>query len=168
VKTKHPGPASYSDCLTYRYRLERLLGDGPTAAFIMLNPSTATEDTDDQTIRMVQTVCIRLGIGRAIIGNMFALRSKDVADLAKADDPVGPDNDQHLARIAAEAEKIIVAWGAPGKLPPRLRQRWRDVAAILDAAGRPLHCLTHLKGNHPRHPQILKHDETLPIWRRPL
>ena len=166
--TKNPGPASYSDCLTYRYRLERLLGAGPTAAFIMVNPSTATEHLDDQTILMVQNVCATFGIGRAIIGNMFAFRSKAVSDLSKVVDPIGPDNDRHLAEIAAEAETIIVAWGPPGKLPARLQNRWRDVAAILDATGKQLHCLKHLAGNHPRHPQILMHENPLPIWQRPL
>ena len=167
-KTKNPGPASYSPCLAYRYRLERLLGAGSTAAFIMVNPSTATEDTDDQTILMVQNVCATFGIGRAIIGNMFAYRSKDVTDLAKVDDPVGPDNDKHLTQIAAEAEKIIVAWGVPEKLPESLRHRWRDVVAILDSGGKPLHCLKHLARNHPRHPQILIHENPLPLWMHPL
>lgn len=167
-ETRNPGPAIYSPCLTYRYRLERLLGAGSTAAFIMVNPSTATEDTDDQTILMVQKVCTTFHIGRAIIGNMFAYRSKDVTDLAKVNNPVGSDNDTHLAQIAAEADTIIVAWGAPGKLPKSLRHRWRDVVGILDAHGKPLHCLTHLADNHPRHPQVLSHENPLPLWRRPL
>jgi hypothetical protein len=41
------------------------------------------------------------------------------------------------------------------------------VAGMLDAAGRPLHCLTHLAGGHPRHPQVLIHENSLPLWRRP-
>lgn len=166
--TKNPGPAIYSSCWTYRYRLERLLGDGPTAAFVMVNPSTATEDTDDQTILMVQNVCANFNIGRAIIGNMFAFRSKDISDLAKVNDPIGPDNDEHLLRIAAEADIIIVAWGAPSKLPFDLRHRWRQVADILETAGKPLHCLKHLTGDHPRHPQILIYESPLPLWRRPM
>lgn len=167
-KTKNPGPAIYSPCLTYRYRLERRLGAGSTAAFIMVNPSTATEDLDDQTILMVQNVCASFDIGLAIVGNMFAYRSKYVNDLANVDDPIGPDNDKHLAQIAEEADTIIVAWGAPSKLPASLRHRWRNVVDILDAGGKTLRCLTHLTGNHPRHPQILIHESPLPLWRRPL
>lgn len=166
-KAKHPGPATYSPCGTYRYRLERILGAGKTAAFIMVNPSTATEEIDDQTILMVQTVCGKFGIGRAIIGNIFAYRSKDITDLAKIENPVGPENDQHLAQIAAEAAIIVVAWGAPGKLPAALRHRWREVSDILNATGKPIHCLTHLAGNHPRHPQILQHETPLPLWNCP-
>ena len=166
-KTKNPGPAIYSPCRMYRYRLERIVGSGPTAAFIMVNPSTATEDSDDQTILMVQNVCRTFGFGRAIIGNLFAFRSKNVGDLAVVSSPIGPDNDLHLRQIAAGSEQIIVAWGPPSKLPRCHRDRWRTVVDLLDESGKQLHCLRHLKHNHPRHPQILIHDNPLPIWQRP-
>lgn len=166
--TKNPGPAVYCPDGKYRYRLERILGDGPNAAFIMVNPSTATESEDDQTILMVQTVCKRFGIGRAIIGNAFACREPDVAKLAQVVDPTGPDNDIHLRQIAEDADQIIVAWGSPSKLLPNMRSRLKDVVNILNEAGKPLYCLQHLAGNHPRHPQILMHDTPLPLWQCPL
>jgi len=166
-RTRHPGPAVFSPCQGYRYRLERILGPGPTLGVVMINPSRATADLDDPTIDRVQTVCARLGFGRAIIGNLFAWRTADVAELAQVEDPVGPDNDIHLARLADEADTILVAWGAPGKFPAPRRERWRDVVRILEGAGKPLHCLTHLKSGHPRHPQILIHETPLPLWRPP-
>lgn len=133
----------------------------------MINPSEATADLDDPTIDRVQTLCTRLGYGRAIIGNLFALRSPDVARLARVSDPVGPENDQHLAAIASEADMLVVAWGAPGKFPAGYPDRWREVADILESSGKPLHCLTHLVSGHPRHPQILIHETPLPLWQRP-
>ena len=45
-----PLPTSYarlSDCGTYRYTLGRRWDDGPTATFVMLNPSTADASQDD-------------------------------------------------------------------------------------------------------------------------
>lgn len=165
--TRHPGPATYSPCGRYRYRLERILGPGPAMGIVMINPSRATGDLDDQTIGSVQTLCRRLGFGRAIIGNLFAWRTPEVAELARVADPVGPDNDRHLADLAREADSIVVAWGAVGKLPRAHADRWRKVADILARAGKPLHCLAHLKGDHPRHPQILIHETPLPLWRRP-
>ena len=143
------------------------MGQGPTAAFIMVNPSTATEHDDDQTILMVQNVCHTFGFGRAIIGNLVAYRSKNVKDLAFVSNPVGPQNDLYLRQIAAESDHIIVAWGPPSKLPQCHRDRWQTVASMLDESGKQLHCLKHLKHNHPRHPQILIHDSPLPIWQRP-
>jgi hypothetical protein len=165
--TRHPGPAVYSPCAGYRYRLERILGPGPTMGIVMINPSRATEDLDDPTISSVQTLCARLGFGRAIIGNLFAWRTPDVSDLARVADPVGPENDSHLAAIAADSDRLVVAWGAAGKLPRAHADRWREVVGILGRSGKPLHCLTHLKGDHPRHPQILIHETPLPLWRCP-
>ncbi len=133
----------------------------------MMNPSQATEDLDDPTIASVQRLCTRLGFGRAIIGNLFAWRSSEVSALARVGDPVGPDNDAHLATLAREADVLVVAWGAAGKHPGTHPDRWRAVAAILAGAGKPLHCLTHLKGDHPRHPQILIHETPLPLWQAP-
>lgn len=143
------------------------MGPGPVLAIVMMNPSEATEEFDDPTIASVQTLCARLGFGRAIVGNLFAWRSPQVARLAEVVDPVGPENDAHLAAMAAEADLIAVAWGAATKHPKSHPGRWRQVAAILERAGKPLHCLTHLKGDHPRHPQILIHETPLPRWRRP-
>jgi len=134
---------------------------------VMINPSRANADLDDPTVDRVQSLCRRLGFGRAIIGNLFAWRTPDVTELARVADPVGPDNDAHLAAIAAEADMIVVAWGALGKIPAGHARRWREVADILERAGKPLHCLTHLKSGHPRHPQILIHETPLPLWRRP-
>lgn len=165
--TRYPGPAVISPCERYRYRLERILGTGPAMGIVMINPSAATADMDDPTIDRVQTVCTRFGFGRAIIGNLFAWRTGDVAELARVVDPVGPENDAHLARLAQEADVVVVAWGAPGKLPRSHAGRWRDVVGILEQRGKPLHCLTHLKSGHPRHPQILIHETPLPLWRRP-
>jgi hypothetical protein len=165
--TRHPGPAVFSPCERYRYRLERIIGTGPSLGIVMINPSRATADLDDPTIDRVQALCRRLGFGRAIIGNLFALRTHDVRELTRVEDPVGPDNDAHLAALAREADTVVVAWGAAAKLPRGHAHRWREVAALLEGAGKPLHCLTHLKGDHPRHPQILIHETPLPLWRRP-
>lgn len=166
---KNPGPAVYSACRRYRYRLERPLSEcGRTVAFVMVNPSTATEHTDDQTILMVQRVCRTFGFGRAIIGNLFGYRTPNVADLAAVDDSIGDGNDLEIRKMASEADLIIAAWGAPSKLPVGLRDRWRAVTEILVNSGKTIHCLKHLKGDHPRHPQILVHEDPLPIWRRPV
>lgn len=166
------GAAVFSPCRTYRYRLERPAPpgdvDGPLLAFIMVNPSTADETTDDQTIRMVRLFGRRHGYGRIIIGNIFAYRSKDIRKLADVPDPVGPENDGHLERIMREADRCYAAWGAEDKLPQRLRGRWREVVKIADRVGRELYCLDHIGGGHPLHPQVLKYTDPDLVWRRPV
>ena len=99
--------------------------------------------------------------------NIFAFRSKDINALQTARDPIGPDNDAHLRKIMIEVDRCYAAWGAENKLPPALRGRWREVAAIADQVGCELYCLDHLKGNHPRHPQVLKYTDPDLRWQRP-
>ena len=160
--------AIISDCGLYRYRLERhaLAGAG-SVAWIMVNPSTADAKEDDPTIRKVIGFSERMGAGWLMVGNKFAYRATDVRELRTARDPVGPENDQHLARIIAEAGTVIAAWGPLAKLPPALRRRWYKIARMADEAGRALMCFGTAQDGHPRHPLMLAYDTPLTEWRRP-
>jgi hypothetical protein len=153
--------------MKYRYRLERIMGPGPSLGIVMINPAEATEEWDDPTIACVQTLCSRFGFGRAIIGNLFGYRDPDVLKLASIDDPIGPENDDSLEGIARDADTIVVAWGAHKKAPAGHENRWRDVVRILERSGKDLYCLRHLSGDHPAHPLYLRHETPLPLWRRP-
>lgn len=57
------GDAILSDCGRFRYALTRRWADGPTALFIMLNPSTADACADDPTIRRCIGFARREGCG---------------------------------------------------------------------------------------------------------
>jgi hypothetical protein len=46
--------------------------------------------------------------------NLFALRSTDPKLLHKTADPVGPENEVHVARCARESALIVCAWSAHG------------------------------------------------------
>jgi hypothetical protein len=61
---------------TYRYRLTKTWDRSqPQVTWVMLNPSTATADTDDPTIRRVVGFSRRWGFGSAVVVNLFALRA---------------------------------------------------------------------------------------------
>ena len=96
--------AILSPCGRYRYRLERDLGAigamRGSVAFVMLNPSTADATTGDPTIRRCIGYARAWSYAKLIVGNAYAWRSTDPAGLWTADDPVGPENDQHLEQIA--------------------------------------------------------------------
>lgn len=164
--------AVFSPCGSYRYRLERdagMLGtpSGPPTAFVMVNPSTADEWADDATIRKVRGFAARLGFGRIIVGNLFAWRAIDIRDLRSAPNPIGPDNDRHLDAIIRESDTVIVAWGASGKLPRTLRERWRTVVDLAEVAGKPLHCIGTARDGHPLHPLMQGYDRPLVPWATP-
>jgi hypothetical protein len=159
------GSAILSVCELYRWRLERVIGDGPTAAILGVNPSTADAEIDDQTIRKDMGFARRLGWGRIIKGNKFAFRAKDVRALRTAADPIGAENDAHLEAIMRGADVVVAAWGPLAKLPPNLRGRWKAVVAIAERVGKPLMCWGTAQDGQPRHPLVLAYDTPLEPWR---
>jgi hypothetical protein len=144
-----PGGALFDPGGRYRYRLWRRWAAGRTVAFVMLNPSTADADRDDPTIRRCAGFARAWGFGGMTVVNLFALRATDPARLRRARDPVGRDNDRHIAAAAADASMVLVAWGVHGALDGRDR----TVLALL--AGRQPRCLGVTRGGHPRHPLYL-------------
>lgn len=156
--------AIISDCGRYRYRLERAGPGGGSTAVIMVNPSTADAETDDHTIRKLRGFGERNAWGRIIVGNLFAYRATDVRELGKVDDPVGPENNAHLAQIFADADRIICAWGPVSKQPRVYRSiRWGKVAAL--AGPRPLYSIGEpAKRGQPCHPLTLGYDRPIIRW----
>jgi hypothetical protein len=65
---------------TYRYTLFRRWGqlfaeDAKPLVWVMLNPSTANADLDDQTVRKVRGFTVRAGYSWLCIVNLFAYRT---------------------------------------------------------------------------------------------
>lgn len=159
--------AVISPCGLYRYRLERNgPGEGQTVV-IMVNPSTADAETDDATIRKLKGFGARNGWGRIIVGNLFAYRATDVRELARADDPIGPENDAELRRICYGAKQTVVAWGPVSKVPARLRDRWRSVWPIISRYPPILSIGDPAKCGHPKHPLMLAYATPIIPWSAP-
>ncbi|WP_175837081.1 DUF1643 domain-containing protein [Burkholderia anthina] len=158
--------AIISNCGTYRYRLEREVGfDGPTYAFIGINPSTADASIDDATVRKWIGFVSRWGGRKFIVGNVFALRATDVGALASADDPVGPMNDAHLASILHDADIIVPCWGARGKLLPMLLPRLDMISRLMGGATKSVMTFGLTASGDPKHPLMLGYDTELQPWR---
>lgn len=107
--------ATISACGRYRYRLWRRWDAlRPLATFVMLNPSTADGEKDDPTIRKCIGFAQRWGMGGIYVGNLFAFRATKPADMLRAAEPVGPENDRYLAQMCTVATTVVCAWGAHG------------------------------------------------------
>ncbi len=101
-----------------------------------------------------------------MVGNLFAFRATDVRLLASAVDPVGPDNDGHLLDMIREADRLVVAWGPAGKLPKRLRTRFRRVLEMAHLVSRrPMSIGATAKDGHPCHPLMLPYERQLQPWK---
>jgi hypothetical protein len=144
----------------YRYLLSRRWGPGAPALFVMLNPSTADDTSDDPTIRRCIGFARRWGAPAVEVVNLYALRATRPRDLFAHAAPVGPDNDAAIADAAARAAAIVVAWGAHGA---RDAARVRCVVGLLGA--RRLACLGTSRGGEPRHPLYLPTRARRRQWR---
>lgn len=142
--------AVISDCGRYRYTLERRLGDGPAVLFLMLNPSTADADVDDNTIRRCIGFARRWGYGTLLVGNLYAYRATQPEELDTVDDPIGPENDRHLWELVERADLIVAAWGSK---PARGRFKHRERAVLHGPLfERDVQALRITKDGHPGHP----------------
>ena len=145
--------AVISDCGQYRYVLRRFFDAGPDdmkrnlLTWIMLNPSVATAEIDDPTIRR----CMNFAASWAYDGitdmNLFAYRSTYPNDLHNVDDPVGPENDATIERESASG-LVVAAWGVLGTF----LDREAKVVSILNRLGVKTMCLGMTKHGRPKHP----------------
>ena len=155
--------AVFSPCERYRYALTWGLDTWPdprrgVCVFLMLNPSTANAFRLDPTLTRCKAFAEREGHGWLHVVNLFAFRATDPADMKRADDPVGPENDRHILRALESIDiaggTLICGWGTHGV------HQGRD-AHVLDLvakSGITPHCLKQTKAGHPGHPLYLRAD----------
>lgn len=146
--------AILSDCGLYRYTLTREIDTpdhlvlGPLL-FIMLNPSKADATIDDNTIKSCMRFARRECADVMTVVNLFGLRSTDPKFLYGHPDPIGPDNDNHVASeiMRHDKSRIIAAWGRE-----KIAQ---EKGALLRAAYGPFMCLGQNQDGSPHHPLYL-------------
>lgn len=144
--------ATISPCKRYRYLLTREWDDGlPKLGFIMLNPSTADADIDDQTIRKCMGYARREGCGGIMVANLFGWRSTDPKVLGDVQFPRGVENEAAMILVMRRCDQVIGAWGA-SKFAPRIADRLRYLAC---EEHKTIHCLGVTQSGAPRHPLYL-------------
>lgn len=149
--------AILSEDRTYRYTLYREWN--PKKAMVMiigLNPSTADEHSDDPTIRRCIQFAKDWGFGRLMMVNLFAIRGTDPKILKEVPDPIGPENDLYLQKMAHESQLIIGAWGTLGTY----LNRNTAVKKLLPT----IKCLGVTQNHQPKHPLYLPKETTWIDW----
>lgn len=164
---------------TYRYLLLREISqpglfarNRGTLNAIMLNPSKAkvlnpTRDkkNDDNTVAKLMGFCERLGFGRLLVTNLYALRSTDPTELLRHRAPVGPGNDAAISNCAKAADMIVAAWGSGPSPALKIDVRAR---AVLELVNRPVYCLARTEdGRYPRHPLYLPYSSEPTLFYEP-
>ena len=151
----------FSQCRKYRYTLWREW-DGlwttqkQYAMFICLNSSTANETKNDNTVRRCIRYACNWGYTGLCIGNLFAFCAREPKDMKAALDPVGPDNNKYLIKMAKHASVIIAAWGIDGAY----LNRDKEVIKLIPD----LHYLKLTKNGFPAHPLFLPKTLKPILW----
>jgi len=161
------GTAKMDPTEKYRYKLERVFicpdcNDQRTfwkcglcskwkdkVVFIMLNPSTATAEVSDPTVKRCEGFANEWGFRRLVVLNIFALRSTDPRKLYEEKSPIGPQNNRYIQNCTKDADLIICAWGQHADF----LERGKAVLQML--RHKRLHYLKLAKDGTPQHPLYL-------------
>ncbi len=141
--------AIFSETREYRYVLSRIWNRRiGYCLFNCLNPSIANENIDDPTVGR----CIRFAesfhCGGMVMVNMFAYCSTKSGALLSVRDPVGPENDFYIKKMADGAKIVIAGWGVHKLVKVRAKQ-------VIPLLKNPQY-LALAKNGEPRHPLYLK------------
>ncbi len=160
------GTAIISDCQQYRYVLTRRISQVvrwvKPCLFIMLNPSTASADIDDPTIRRCTGFAAAWLCTSLTVVNLYGLRATDPKELARHSSPIGPENEKHLAEqlgLHWNTGVIVAAWGA------NAAAKHHSLAGALQTIGQRASCLGRNKDGSPKHPLYVKADQPLIPWK---
>ena len=130
-------------------------GNGTSVCFVMLNPSTADDVSDDHTIRRCMRFARDWGYSRLVVRNLFAVRATDPKELLTLELPTGGSSGNRAIRAACRCDLVVAAWGAFVPF-----NRTHAAARLL--VGVELVCLGTTKNGNPRHPLYVPH-QTKPV-----
>ena len=103
--------ADFSPCRKYRYKLWRIWDETlPLAMFIGLNPSTADEVKDDNTVSNVDKIAKTNGYGGFYMMNSFPFVSTDPKQLTDLNN--NDINDSALLEVSKKCEDVVFVWGS--------------------------------------------------------
>ena len=157
---------AYESTKEYRYLLTRSPAPQGTGVvtFVMLNPSTADESKNDQTITRCEGHARNWRFGTMHVVNLCPFRSTESDRMLKHETPsdVIEKNLQCIVETVKASDLVVVAWGVKG---------WRvgtynRVVKALEESGKEIQCLRLTKEGHPHHPARIKVSlECLPVWK---
>jgi hypothetical protein len=152
--------AVFSPDRRWRYRLVRVWeSDKPRLAWVILNGSDADEHRSDATVRRCIGFARAWGYGGVDIANLYGLVSKNPGALAHHFDPIGPDNDRHLATVCSQNDLTVLAWG-PNASTDRAHAVAEMLRRLVQRHGGSLAVLGWTHGAQPLHPLLAPKDTT--------
>lgn len=146
--------ATFGKDRKHRFALWRIWDPSkPLIMFIGLNPSTANETSDDNTIRRVKSMAEGWGYGGVYMCNCFPYISTNPKLLDCQSEL--PTNDSYLIQIGEKCEEIVFAWGNFEEVTKHGRDK--HMLTLFPHAK----CLVKNKSGSPKHPLYVKGDTKL-------
>ena len=138
--------AILSEDRKYRYVLSRIWDESkPLVVIIGLNPSTADEKDDDNTIKKCINFSKNWGYGGLYMLNLFAFRATAPSDMFNASSPIGEENSKYIEKYSKLSDKVICAWGNNGNFKNRSKEVLLNIEnkfyLKLNKSGEPAHPL---------------------------
>lgn len=161
--------ARFSPCGRFRYTLTRELGGDRPLVACGLNPSVATAEKNDPTIRKEIGFARRWGCGRLVKVNAYALVATDPRvmkrERAAGVDVVGPENDDAIVQAATLAREcrglFLVAWGR------NIEPHRQSAISFVIGSIVPLMCLGKNGDGSPAHPLYIPYEREIEPWSCP-
>lgn len=164
--------ATFSEDRKRRFDLVRDWREEPeapdkSALFGMLNPSKASEDEDDPTVRKVIGFGRRWGFGRIIVVNLNPIVSTDPWGLPPWTG-IDIQNRAIQQQWMGEVDMVVAAWGSqPAAICqtialPELIHLFRQTAPVA------LFCIGKTRKGDPLHPSRAPYTDAPMLWRMPL
>lgn len=151
--------AVFSRCRKYRFMLWRFWDNSkPKVMFIGLNPSTANESENDNTIKKVIKIARNNGFGGVYMLNCFPYISTqpgDMVDFYETDfhDYEDMENMHTLLDVSKRCSEVVFAWG---NFKVAI-ERGKAIAGYF-----PIAKALHINRNgSPKHPLYCKDDQKL-------
>ena len=159
--------ALFSSCGRWRFILTRNWDlTRPVLVFIMLNPSVASAERDDPTVKRCIEFARAWGYGGIVVVNLFALVSSDPKALpayyGEHRLPEAPSDADELRHVVGQCNgrRVVAAWGAHKVIAKTGRDK-----LVLDAlAGRRIYCIGP-RDKFPPHPLYRRGDLRLEVYR---
>lgn len=172
-KRAFAAPEHSKDTDAFRYTLTRdieTVANDRLCCFIMLNPSTADEVTDDATIKRCIAFAESYNCGKMLVLNLFALRATNPDELWAAETLFNArgllwySHFKRVVKVIPGNSLVIAGWGA--RPSAKQAQSWYDeqvklAQSLCVSANLPLKALQLNKDGSPRHPLYVSGDAQL-------
>lgn len=144
--------AKYSEDGLYRYSLKKTWDTTkPTALFIGINPSIATELIMDKTVMNLMNHLVGQGYGQVEIVNLFAFRSQDQSRLRERREQFERVNREYVINGLPTADLIIVGWGRDADKKSHYKSTLDEIRFALIQHREKAKCFEDSKGNKNCH-----------------